>query len=366
MSDSSFVRVPVVSCALALALGLALTAGCGRSDATAPAARAPEGMVLVQGGEFRMGCDAPEALPNERPVHVVRVSGFYMDARAVTNAEFERFVAATQHVTLAEREVEWEELAKQVPLGTPAPSAEMLVPGSLVFVAAPAPIDLVDLSLWWRWTPGADWRHPEGPGSSIIGRESHPVVHVAYEDALAYAKWAGKRLPTEAEWELAARGGRRDARYAWGDDARPAGQAMANTWTGDFPWRNSLEDGHAGTAPVGTYPPNDFGLYDMGGNVWNWCSDVYAPDTFAHRALRPSSCSDPAGPPPGAGVEPMAGDPSPAEVPGAVRRVIKGGSFLCHPAYCESYRPAARRGVPPDTSTSHIGFRCAQDLAAAK
>jgi formylglycine-generating enzyme required for sulfatase activity len=232
-----------------------------------------------------------------------------------------------------------------------------------VFVAPQSPVDLEDPSQWWRWTPGADWRHPEGPQSSIEARADHPVVHIAFEDAQAYARWVHKRLPTEAEWEVAARGGLRDARYAWGDEASPRGRSMANTWTGDFPWRNTAEDGYAGTAPVGSYPPNAFGLYDMGGNVWNWCSDVYAADAFVLRAGKPTLCCDPGGPPPGAGVKIVPGDPSPAEVPGVVRHVIKGGSFLCHPSYCESYRPAARRGVPPDTSTSHIGFRCAQDIA---
>lgn len=320
----------------------------------------PDGMAFIPGGEFTMGSDARWAFPNERPAHRVTVTGFFIDTRAVTNADFTRFVDATGYKTVAERDVDWEEMKKQVPPGTPKPPAGLLAAGSLVFRPSAGPVDLRNMSHWWHWTTGADWRHPEGPGSSIADRMDHPVVHVAWEDAQAYARWVGKRLPTEAEWELAARGGLDNARYAWGDSEKVDGAFMANRWTGKFPYHNDVKDGFAGTAPVGSFPANGFGLFDMGGNVWNWCEDIYRPDTFAVRSGNGGSCCDPAGP---AAPEttPVSWDPSPPTVPGAVRRVTKGGSFLCHPDYCESYRPSARRGTPPDTGTSHTGFRCAAD-----
>jgi formylglycine-generating enzyme len=326
----------------------------------------PQGFAYIPGGIFTMGSEATYAFPNEKPAHEVSVSPFLLAVHDVTNADFARFVAATGYITVAERSVDWEEIKKQVPPGTPRPPDFQLQPGSLVFQPTAGPVDVSDMSQWWVWTTGASWRHPEGPGSDITGRENHPVVQVAFEDAQAYAKWAGARLPTEAEWEFAARGGLVRARYAWGEaDPHPAeGRHLANTWTGDFPWRNTAADGYAGTSPVGSYPANYYGLFDMGGNVWNWCSDLYAGDTFAVRATRPEMCGDPSGPPAGAGLRPLAGDPSPAEVPGQPRHVTKGGSFLCNPSYCESYRPSARRGTPPDTGTSHIGFRLAKDLPA--
>lgn len=328
------------------------------------AREAPPGFAYIPGGLFTMGSDADYAFPNEAPAHQVTVSPFYLAVHDVTNADFARFVAATGYLTVAERPVDWEELKKQLPPGSSRPPAEQLQPGSLVFHPTSGPVDPRDMSQWWRWTPGASWRHPEGPGSRIEGREHHPVVQIAFEDAVAYARWADGRLPTEAEWEFAARGGLVKARYAWGDATpHPAeGPHLANTWTGDFPWRDTAADGHAGTSPVGSYPANNYGLFDMGGNVWNWCSDLYAADTFAIRAVRPEMCGDPSGPAFGAGLRRIAGDPSPAAVPGQVRHVTKGGSFLCNPSYCESYRPSARRGTPPDTGTSHIGFRLARDF----
>ncbi|MGA1539438.1 MAG: formylglycine-generating enzyme family protein [Chthoniobacterales bacterium] len=326
-----------------------------------PVAGPPSGMVLIPGGDFIMGSDADYAYPNEKPAHRVEVAPFYLDAKPVTNADFAKFVADTGYITVAERPVDWEEMKKQLPPGTPKPPDEVLQPGSLVFQPTAGPVDLRDMGNWWRWTHGASWRHPEGPGSTIEGREDHPVVQVAFEDAQAYARWAGKRLPTEAEWEFAARGGLENQRYAWGAEERPDGKIMANRWTGDFPYRNDGEDGFPGTAPVGTFPANGYGLYDMGGNVWNWCSDLYRADTFARRAGDAQACCDPQGPDTTAGERPMPGDPSPPMVPGAIRRVTKGGSFLCHPEYCESYRPSARRGTEPDTGSSHVGFRCALD-----
>lgn len=344
--------------AAAVAL-LALPAGCG------PNRQAAAGMVLIPGGQFDMGSEADFAYPNEKPVHRVQVAPFFLDVHPVTNAEFAEFVRATGYKTVAERAVDWGEMQKQLPPGTPKPPEEVLQPGSLVFRPTPGPVDLRDMSQWWIWTTGASWKHPEGEGSSIRGRENHPVVQIAWEDAQAYAKWAGKRLPTEAEWEFAARGGHGGRRYAWGDLEKPGGKPMLNRWTGDFPYRNDGQDGFPGTSPVGSFPPNDYGLFDMGGNVWNWCSDLYRADTFAARAEGGAVCCDPQGPASPAGEKPMPGDPSPPTVPGVVRRVMKGGSFLCHPSYCESYRPSARRGTSPDTGSSHVGFRCAMDAPSA-
>lgn len=322
----------------------------------------PEGMRYIPGGEFTMGSDADYSYPNERPAHKVSVSPFFLDATPVTNDEFARFVEATGYLTVAERPIDWEEIKKQTPPGTPKPPDEMLQPGSLVFAPPPGPVSLHNLAAWWSWKTGANWRRPEGPGSDLEGRDNHPVVQVAWEDAIAYAEWAGKRLPTEAEWEFAARGGLEGGRYAWGDKERPDGKFLTNRWTGDFPHRNTEEDGFAGTSPVGSFPPNGYGLSDMSGNVWNWCADLYRADTFQLRAEDEIACSDPAGPTSTRGERRIPGDPSPPDVPGAERRLTKGGSFLCHPDYCESYRPAARRGTPPDTGSSHVGFRCAADV----
>ena len=345
---------------LGLLLGLG---GCAQNKETAPAV-IPEGMVWIPGGEFTMGSNASYALRNEGPPHTVVVRSFLMDAHPVTNAQFAAFVAATGYITMAERPVDWEEMRAQLPPGTPRPAEEELAPGSLVFVPTSGPVNLRDLSQWWRWVPGANWRQPEGPGSSIADRMDHPVVQVAWADAQAYAQWAGKRLPTEAEWEYAARGGLVRARFSWGD--APIGSLdgvyAANTWTGEFPWRNTATDGFAGTSPVDAFPRNGYGLYDMAGNVWNWCSDLYRHDTFSQRADEPEMCRNPIGPMDSRSESIVPCDPSPPTVAGAERRVTKGGSFLCHEVYCESFRPSARRGVAPDTGSSHVGFRCVRDL----
>jgi formylglycine-generating enzyme required for sulfatase activity len=312
---------------------------------------APAGMVWILGGEFAMGTDDVRSFPNERPAHRVRVDGFWIDEHDVTNVDFAMFVKATGYITTAERKPDWEELKKELPPGTPKPDDSVLVPGSLVFTPTSQPVPLDDLSAWWRWVPGAWWRHPEGPSSDIKGRENHPVVQVSWDDAVAYAKWVGKRLPTEAEWEFAARGGLEGKRYPWGDEFRPNGNYMANTWQGLFPVRNTAEDGFVGTSPVKSFPPNGYGLYDMAGNVWQWCSDWYRVDAFTQLATELTSksvCRDTGGP---------AESWDPAD-PNAPKRVVKGGSFLCNPSYCESYRPSARRGTPPDTGSSHTGFRC--------
>jgi formylglycine-generating enzyme required for sulfatase activity len=307
----------------------------------------PRGMVWIPGGDYTMGTNDPESMANERPAHRVHVDGFWMDINTVTNDEFAKFVAATGYVTTAERAPDWDEMKKQLPPDTPRPEAKVLVPGSLVFRPTDQPVPLDDMSQWWIWTPGANWRHPDGPGSSIKGRDHYPVVQVSWFDATAYAKWAGKRLPTEAEWERAARGGLEGKRYAWGDDFRPGGKYMANTWQGVFPVKDTAEDGFAGLAPVGSFPANGYGLHDMAGNIWNWCSDWY--DAALYQAQPASICCQcPTGP---------ASSHDPAS-PGVPERVIKGGSYLCNPDYCASYRPSARRGMTPDTSTTHVGFRC--------
>ena len=321
-------------------------------------ADATGGMVWVPAGEFTMGTDEAESMPNERPAHRVRLDGYWIDETPVTNAQFRKFVEATGYLTTAERPVDWEEIKKQVPPGTPRPPDEMLQPGSLVFTPPDHPVDLRDLSQWWAWTGGASWKHPQGPASTIDGKDDHPVVQVSWDDAAAYAKWAGKRLPTEAEWEFAARGGKTaNARFAWGDEFRPGGKWMVNSFTGEFPFRNTAEDGYAGTSPVRAFPANGYGLYDMAGNVWQWTADLYRVDAHAlatqelHKTGA-SCCVNPKGPT--EAFNPTRG------VLGSAERVIKGGSFLCHVSYCESYRPVARRGTPPDTGSSHVGFRCAK------
>jgi len=294
--------------------------------ATRPRAPA-KGMTWVPGGAFAMGSD--EFYPEERPVRRASVDAFWIDRHPVTVAQFRRFVAETGHVTVAARPPD--------PADYPGAEPGALVPGSLVFCKSRGPVDLRDFRNWWSYVPGADWQHPEGPGSSVAGRHRDPVTHVAYEDALAYAAWAGKALPTEAEWEYAARGGLDGARFAWGDEFAPGGRLMANTWQGEFPWQNLRSDGYEATSPVGVFAPNGYGLYDMTGNVWEWTSDWFAADGAAEHAC----CAPPIAP----------GERFP-------RRVIKGGSHLCAPNYCLRYRPAARQGEAVDTSTGHIGFRC--------
>ena len=324
--------------------------------------KAPAGMVWVPGGEFTMGSDGPEARPDERPAHRVRVDGFWIDATEVTNRQFRAFVEATGYVTTAERQPDWEELKKQVPPGTPKPQDDVLVAGSLVFTQPSRQVDLRDFSQWWSWTPGADWRHPDGPGSSIEGKDKFPVVHVSWEDAVAYCDWAGKRLPSEAEWERAARFGHDGERYAWGDELAPDGRHMANIWQGAFPDRNTADDGFAGASPVGSFPPSELGLYDMAGNVWEWTADQFRPDTYAERVkgIEPAGCCvNPTGP---------ATTADPRNPYATDSRVQRGGSFLCHASYCESYRPSAKMATPPDTGMVHLGFRAVMtpEIAASR
>jgi len=341
-------------------------------------------MVRIEGGEFLMGATDTTDWPGELPQHRVRISSFYMDVTEVTNQQFADFVKATGYITIAEQPVDWEQIKKQVPVGTPKPPDSVLQPGSLVFVQPRQMVDLNNASHWWKWVVGASWRHPEGPGSSIDNRMDHPVVHVTYDDAVAYAAWVGKSLPTEAEWEYASRGGVQGARYHWGNNDASDTTPPCNIWQGQFPIQNTLADGALRTNRVGSYAPNAFGLYDMAGNVWEWCSDKYRADAYEYPNSRiaeqsnkreervipsdseertfnreerviPSDSEerivvDPTGPS-------DSWDPNDA-VPTTLKHVIRGGSFLCHRGYCESYRNSARRGETPDTGMSHIGFRC--------
>jgi sulfatase modifying factor 1 len=297
--------------------------------------------VWIEATSYRMGSDRHYA--EERPIHQVSVDGFWMDVTAVTNRQFAGFVDATGYRTVAERPLD--------PADFPGAPAENLVAGSLVFTMTPGPVDLRHMSQWWTWTPGSCWHLPEGPGSTIDRRLDHPVVQVAFEDAEAFAAWAGRDLPAEAEWELACRGGLDGLAFPWGDEAVPDGMYLANFWQGDFPWRNSGEDGFAGTAPVGSFPANGFGLFDMGGNVWEWTVDWYQ-DHHDEDADKP--CCVPVNPR-GPAVEESYDPRQPQfRIP---RRVIKGGSFLCADEYCQRYRPAARRPQMVDTGMSHLGFR---------
>jgi sulfatase modifying factor 1 len=293
----------------------------------------PEGMVWIPGGTYWMGADDPSRV-DAKPVHEVTVDGFWMDRIEVTNRQFARFVKATGYVTVAERKPD----AKDFPDAPP----EKLVPGSLVFTPPAGEVSFDDPLVWWRYVPGANWRHPEGPESTIEGKDDYPVVQVCWDDAVAYAHWAGKRLPTEAEWEYAARGGKARELFVWGDELKPEGQWRANIWQGRFPSRNTAEDGYPRTAPVANFPPNGFGLFDMAGNVWEWCTDWYRPGydvTQKRNPQGPTSSFDP-------------------EEPGVRKRVQRGGSFLCTDEYCTSYRPGARGKGSTDSAASHVGFRC--------
>jgi formylglycine-generating enzyme required for sulfatase activity len=301
----------------------------------------PAGMVWIEGGTFTMGSDCH--YPEEGPAHLVAVEGFVIDRFPVTNSEFARFVEDTGYVTLAERAPD--------PANYPGAKPEMLAPSSVVFHKPQNRVDLRNHFNWWDYVPGANWRHPLGPRTSLNGKATHPVVHIAFEDAEAFAHWAGKELPTEAEWEFAARGGLEGAAFAWGEELMPDGRLMANTWQGEFPWQNLQCNGYEGTSPVGLFPPNGYGLFDMIGNVWEWTSDWY--EARHHVA---DSCCESIHNPRG-GEREASLDPCQPDVP-IPRRVMKGGSYLCAPNYCRRYRPAARMAQPIDTSTCHLGFRC--------
>jgi sulfatase modifying factor 1 len=308
-------------------------------------------MIHVPGGRFIMGSD--RHYPEEAPAHPVQVDAFWMDPVPVTNAQFQRFVDATGHVTFAEIPPD--------PRDYPGALPHMLKAGSLVFTPPGRPVDLRDWSQWWNFAFGADWRHPYGPDSSTTGLEDHPVVHVAYADAEAYAHWANKSLPTEAEWEFAARGGLQGTEYAWGDEFTPGGRHMANTWQGNFPNENLGTDGHERTSPTCSYPPNGYGLYDLIGNVWEWTTDWYS---TRHPAMADNSCCGVAKNPRG-GAQEASYDPRQPDIR-IPRRVVKGGSHLCAPSYCRRYRPAARHAQAVDSSMSHLGFRCVLRQGAVK
>lgn len=312
-----------------------------------------QGMRLIPAGQFQMGSAEESAWPEERPVHTVKIShDFWLDQTETTNASFAKFTKATGYKTVAERAIDVKSIMKQMPPGTPLPPKEMLQPGSLVFVMPSGKVNLHDVTQWWRWTPGASWKTPEGPKSSIKGREQHPVVHLAWKDADAYCRWSGRRLPTEAEWERAARGGVEGQPYVWGsekpNDENPVGKWFANIWQGTFPNKNTGKDGFLSTAPVKSYQPNAYGLYDMAGNVWEWTADWYDPKYY--RTLATNVSIDPAGPS--------------KPVDREARKSQRGGSFLCHDSYCSRYRAGARQGAAADSGTSHAGVRCA--LTAAK
>jgi formylglycine-generating enzyme required for sulfatase activity len=299
-----------------------------------------EAMVWVPGGVFTMGSD--DHYPEERPARRAVVDGFWIDPGPVTNRQFARFVAATDYVTFAEYPPD--------PKDYPGADPRMLVASSMAFTPPPGPVDLRRPNQWWAFAPGADWRHPYGPGSNLDGLDDHPVVHVAWVDVLAYAAWAGADLPTEAEWEFAARGGLEAVEFAWGDAFLQQGRHMANTWQGSFPHQNSLEDGWARTSPVGSYPPNGYGLLDMIGNTWEWTADWWSTPDPGGAAPRCCSAKNPRG-----GLEEDSHEAGGLPIP---RKVLKGGSHLCAPSYCKRYRPAARHAQPIDTSASHVGFRC--------
>jgi formylglycine-generating enzyme required for sulfatase activity len=321
-------------------------------NATLPPGAAPAGMVWIPGGEFSMGspvesdslCSMPGMSRDASPIHRVYVDGFWMDTTELTNEQFARFVNATGYITIAER----------TPTAAEFPGAppENLVAGSTVFTPTPEPVPLDNHYVWWRYQKGANWRHPEGPESNINGREHYPVVQIAYDDAVAYAKWAGKRLPTEAEWEFAARGGLSGKLYAWGDDFHPNGKAMANTYQGRFPVKDTGEDGFAGLAPVASFAPNGYGLYDVAGNVWEWVSDWYRPDYYAQLAAAGGVTRNPQGP-----------DSSldPAES-GEKKRVQRGGSFLCTDQYCSRYIVGTRGKGEISTGSNHVGVRLVKDV----
>lgn len=319
------------------------------NDITFSGDTSTKNMVLIPGGIFEMGGDNEQADADEYPKHQVQVHAFYMDVKPVTNAQFRKFVEATGYVTTAEQKPDWEEMKKTLPPGTPKPDESLLIPAALVFHQTSGPVPLNNVSQWWQWVPGANWKHPHGPGSSIGGKDEYPVVQVSWYDAMAYCKWAGKRLPTEAEWEYAARGGLKNNIYPWGNEHISAGKPKANSWEGKFPYLNTKKDGYAGLAPAGSFAPNGYGLYDMAGNVWEWCSDWYDADYY--KSFSGTLAVDPKGPQ-------ESHDPMDPYTP---KRSLRGGSFLCNDSYCSGYRVARRMKSSPDTGLEHTGFRCVKD-----
>ena len=308
-------------------------------------------MVLIPGGTYNRGGNSHQSSSNEFPVHKVKVDSFYMDVHEVTNQQFLDFVNATGYITTAEKPLNWNELKKQLPKNTPKPSNEFLLPGSLVFKKTEGPVSLLNESQWWSWVQGANWKHPEGPNSDIKNKMNHPVIHVSWYDAFEYAKWAGKRLPTEAEWEYAARGGNKNPIYPWGNDLIKNSSKKANFWQGNFPYLNTIEDGFEYSSPVKSYDPNNYGLYDLGGNVWEWCYDLYNENAYKIESIK-DLCINPKGPK-------ISYD---SNEPLLVKRVIRGGSFLCNDSYCTGYRVSRRMSTSEDTGLNHTGFRCVKSL----
>jgi len=308
------------------------------------------GMVWIPGGDFMMGTNDTDAYEHERPAHRVRVDGFWIDVTEVTNAQYKKFVDATGYITVAETKPTWAEIKQQLPAGTPKPDDSVLVAGALVFNPPDEPVLLNDYSLWWTWTKGANWKNPEGKGSNLDGRWDHPVVHIAYRDAQAYCSWAGKRLPTEAEWEFAVRGGTEQFQYGSEQKVNPEGKLIANYFQGSFPVKDLAEDGFSGASPVKSFPANKYGLYDMIGNVWEWTSDLYNVEYYSSLP-RDEITDNPRGP---------ENSYDPLE-PGVKKYVTKGGSYLCASNYCSNYRSSARQGTAFDSGLSHIGFRCVKD-----
>jgi len=309
-----------------------------------------EGMVWIEGGSFEMGADNEQGRRDELPKHQVQLGGFYMDITEVTNEQFAAFVKATGYITTAEKDVNWEEIKATLPPNTPKPKPEMLKAASLVFVPTKSEVNLQDYSQWWQWTHEADWKHPKGPNSSIKGKDTFPVVHISWDDAMAYCQWAGKRLPTEAEWEFAARGNLKNNIYAWGNENIEQGKNKCNYWQGSFPYKNDSKDGFYGASPVKSFAANGYGLYDMAGNVWEWCADLYHHDYYEQIA-NIKVIENPKGPK-------SSYDPDEPTVP---KRTMRGGSFLCNESYCSGYRVAARMKSSPDSGMEHLGFRCVAD-----
>lgn len=309
-----------------------------------------DGMVYIPGGEYKMGGKSDQAEKDEFPVHEIQISPFWIDETEVTNRQFSKFVKETGYLTTAEKDINWEEMKKELPEGTTKPPDSVLAAGSLTFKPTNGPVDLRDYSQWWIWTRGASWRHPEGPESTIEDRMDHPVVHISWYDAKTYADWAGKRLPTEAEWEFAASGGL-EKKYPWGDEAIENSFDKANFWQGFFPHRNDKKDGFISTAPVKSFPPNSYGLYDMAGNVWEWCEDKYNVYSYSEN-VKAKKTTNPKG---------SENYYDPRE-PYLAKHVIRGGSFLCNDSYCSGYRVSRRMGSTRDSGFSHTGFRCVKDM----